>query len=363
MYLKPILTITIVVASMFYCKGQPSQAELDKIQIAFLLDVSGSMDQLILKAKSQFWRMANYLATATKNGKPPIVEFGIVIYGLDNQGVFQKLLTNFNSDLDSVALNLHDIEVGGGMEFCWTTINFALDTLTWTKRKEDLKLIIIAGNESFTQEQIDIKKVINKARKLDVTINTIYCNAKEDSISDGWKKAAEQGRGDYFTISLKDSLNLEENFLDKKLSDFNDKLNRTYIPFGPMGQKSYSRMLLQDMNSKMAGAPFFRERVVYKASESFTNPTWDLVDAFNSDSTILLRLDKLEGVSDSGSENLKGLISDKQYARDSYKEVIKLRYNMIKKYVGENKGDLDLDVAVKAIIDKEGRKRNFEFKN
>ena len=247
------------------------------------MDVSGSMDQQILKARSQFWRLANYLGAATKKGEKPTIEFAIVIYGLDSEVGFNKILTDFNSDLDSVAMNLHEIEIGGSHEYCWTTINKTLDTLKWSKQNDDLKLIIIAGNESFNQETIDSKKVAAKARRMNVTINTIYCSmTDQDPTSNEWSDAAKKSKGNFFLISLKDSLNLTENFLDNKLIDFNDKLNQTYVPFGSSGQKSFGRMILQDKNSRMAGVSFFRERVAFKAGDSFKNPTWDLVDAISS---------------------------------------------------------------------------------
>jgi hypothetical protein len=363
-YKHGIFLLIVATVTTFTSNGQTLKTSKDKIQIAFLLDVSGSMDQLILKAKSQFWRLANYLGTATKKGKKPVVEFSVIIYGLDTEGDLSKILTDFNSDLDSVAMNLHEIEIGGSTEYCWTTINIALEKLTWSKGKENLKLIIIAGNESFNQEEINSKVVIDKAKRKGVVINTIYCSPTgQDSISYGWKRAAEQAKGNYFSISLNDSLNLKDNFLDKKLSDFNEKLNETYVPYGSAGQRSFDRMILQDKNSKMAGIPFFRERVIFKASDSFKNPTWDLVDAVKADSTVLTKLEFLKDVSNLGDKGeLKEFISNKYYMRESYKEVIKLRYEMIMKYLGENKGDKDLDLAVKKIIDKEGRKRNFEFR-
>jgi hypothetical protein len=226
---RPGLAIGFVLLSLCCC-AHSSVAETDKIQIAFLLDVSGSMDQLILKAKSQFWRMANYVGAGTKKGKPPIVEFALVIYGGDSPEDRTQIITDFNSDLDSVAIDLHEIRINGSTEHCWTAINTALDTLNWSKRKGDLKLIIIAGNESFVQEKIDARAVTRKARKLSVTINTIYCDAIEGPINEEWKKAAEDARGNFFTISLGDSLNLKENFMDWKLSDFNDKFNESYLP-------------------------------------------------------------------------------------------------------------------------------------
>jgi tellurite resistance protein len=363
-YLKWTLILIIATPTIFSYAGQTPKTSNGKIQIAFLLDVSGSMEQLILKAKSQFWRLANYLETATKKGKKPTIEFSIIIYGLDYEKDLCRILTNFNSDLDSVAMNLHDIQIGGGTEYCWTTINIALDRLNWSKQKGDLKLIIIAGNESFSQEQINSKMVIDKAKRMNVVINTIYCSATaQDSISYEWKSAAEQANGNYFSISLNDSLNIKDNSLDKKLSDFNEKLNETYVPFGPTGQRNFYMMILQDNNSKMAGMPFFRERVIFKASDSFKNPTWDLVDAVMADSTILTRLDFMKDViTPDNKSDLIEFINSKHYLRESYKEVIRLRYEMIKKSLGENKDDRDLDLAVVKIIDKEGRKRNFKFR-
>lgn len=363
---KLTFLLVLTVVTTFSSSGQSLEASNDTIQIAFLLDVSGSMDQLILKAKSQFWRLATYLGTGTKKGRKPVVEFSIMMYGLDHETDLCKILTNFNPDLDSVAMNLHQIEIGGGTEYCWTTINIALDRLTWSKNKNDLKLIIIAGNESFNQENANSKKIVDKAKRMSVVVNTIYCSPTEqDAISHEWESAAEQTKGSYFSISLKDSLNLKDNFLDNKLRDFNDKFNATYVPFGPTGQRSYARMLLQDENSKMAGIPFFRERVIYKVSESFKNPTWDLVDAAQADSTILTNFELLKGTSLGfrDTDSFRQYIENKSYTRESYREVIKMRYEMIKKYLGEDKGDRDLDLAVKKIIDKEGRKKQFEFKS
>lgn len=351
----------------FLSSAQSPEAKVDKIQIAFLLDVSSSMDQLILKVKSQFWRVSTYLSTATKNGRKPAVEFALIIYGLNPGGELSKVLTDFNADLDSVALNLHDIQICGGSEYCWTTIDQSLEELNWSKEKDDLKLLVIAGNESFTQEEYDSKKVIAKCKKMHVVINTIYCSNGADAndpVSVGWKQAAELAKGNYFQISLTDSLELKENFLDNKLSVFNEKLNATYVPFGPNGQKNYNRMILQDENSRMAGVAFFRERIIYKTTTAFKNPTWDLVDAFQSDSTICNDSEVLKSATLTfvTPNDFKIFISDKLYARQEYHEVIRLRYDMIKKYIGENAGDKDLDLAMRQIIDKEGKKRKFEFK-
>jgi hypothetical protein len=357
--MKQFIFIVFATITIPEVRGQP-EVKNDSLQIAFLLDVSGSMDNLIQKAKSQIWRIGSYLGTSTKKGKRPIVEFAIVIYGFDDENDPSKILIGFNSDLDSVVLKLYDIRTGGGNEYCWTTISKSLDSLNWSTSENDLKLIIIAGNESFNQEETDSKKIIQEARKRNVIINTIYCGQPGDADSQEWEKAADLGRGNYFTISLGDSVGLDETFLDKKLVSFNDKLNATYIPFGPMGQKSCLKMQARDKSARIAGAPFFTERMIYKINSSFVHPTWDLVDAYDVDSTIL-ESSLVNAEFNSDAATLKELIKDKKHTRESYKEVIKLRYDMIRKYIGDNKGDKDLDEGIRKIIDKEGRKRGFEF--
>jgi hypothetical protein len=357
--MKKSLFIVFAALTALEVHGQ-RQVKKDTIQIAFLLDVSGSMDNLIHKAKSQIWRIGSYLGTGTKHGKTPIVEFAILTYGFDGDDDASKVLIGFNSDLDSVVLKLYDIQIGGGNEYCWTTISKALDSLNWSTTESDLKLLMIAGNESFNQEVTDSKNILQKAKKFNIAINTIYCGAPGDADSWEWEKAADLGKGNYFTISLGDSVNMQETFLDKKLVAFNDKLNATYIPFGPLGQKNCLRMQMQDKSARIAGAPFFRERMIYKVSNSFFHPTWDLVDAYDADSTIVKNVSLTTEFS-SDAEALKELIQDRKYTRESYKEVIKLRYDMIRKYVGDNKGDKDLDEGIRKIIDKEGRKRGFEF--
>ena len=358
--MKTFLFIVFASLTILEVHGQ-REVKNDTIQIAFLLDVSGSMDNLIHKAKSQIWRIGSYVGTGTKHGKRPIVEFAILIYGFGAEDDESKVLIGFNADLDTVVLKLYDIKTSGGNEYCWTTISKALDSLNWSTAESDLKLLVIAGNESFDQEVTDSKKILQKAKKLNIAINTIYCGAPGDVDSQGWEKAADLGRGNYFPISLGDSVNLEETFLDKKLVAFNDKLNETFIPFGPLGQKNCLRVQMQDKSARIAGAPFFRERMMYKIGPSFFHPTWDLVDAYDADSTIVENV-SLTTEFNSDTEALKELIRDKKYTRESYKEVIKLRYDMIRKYVGDNKGDKDLDEGIRKIIDKEGRKRGYMFK-
>ncbi|HEY5916800.1 MAG TPA: hypothetical protein VIU13_05340, partial [Chryseolinea sp.] len=97
----------VLFATLTSFEGIGQQAyKTDSIQIAFLLDVSSSMDALIQKTKSQIWRIGSYLGSATKNGRKPSVEFSIIAYGFEDETESPKILIDFNSDLDSVVMKL-----------------------------------------------------------------------------------------------------------------------------------------------------------------------------------------------------------------------------------------------------------------
>ena len=62
--------------------GKPSDDQA-KVQIAILLDTSGSMSGLIEQTKTQLWQIVNTFIDAKQNGKVPFVEVALYEYGND----------------------------------------------------------------------------------------------------------------------------------------------------------------------------------------------------------------------------------------------------------------------------------------
>ena len=67
---------------------KPIATENTKIQVALLLDTSGSMDGLIDQAKSRLWNIVNTLTTLKYDGKTPDIEIALYEYG--NDGLSEK---------------------------------------------------------------------------------------------------------------------------------------------------------------------------------------------------------------------------------------------------------------------------------
>lgn len=336
----------------------------NKIQLAILVDVSGSMDALIEQTSSRIWRIANYLNTGTKKGEKATVEIALITYGdvfVDSDSTYTRVRSYFTTEIDSVASQLVTLEALGSVEYCWAAIDVALDRLHWSRKKGDLRMIVISGNESFDQGAFDPDKVLSKAKKRDVVINTIYCAERDDSVSVSWQSAATRANGTYFKLSFADSVLQEPTFLDHALIGFNNKLNLTYLPYGPSGQNGFKRMIRQDEAAELLGIEYLRDRIFFKATQAYRNTLWDLVDAFEKDSTVLFQsISNLpDEIVDLPLKQQQEYLHNLMFKRKDYRDAINMRYEMISKYVDTRKKTIDkmmIDIAKTA-----GARKGFSF--
>jgi uncharacterized protein YegL len=341
-----------------------------KIQIALLLDVSGSMHGLISQAKGQFWRMVNELAKAKKNGQSPVIEIAIGTFGhfeSVHSGFF-KLHTPLTADIDLAAENLFHVAIEGQDEYCGHAIQCSLDSLQWSSSKDDLKIIFIAGNEPFDQGPTDYSKACKSAVKKNVIVNTVYCGKEEDGIKFLWEQGAKAAKGKFTFISLDSAIKYGETFWDKKITDLNDRFNSTYVPYGPDGEKHLTRQLKQDGNAILLGSSFMRDRVIFKASDMYNNAKWDLADAYKSDSSILRRLEPGHlpcNMREMTIEKKKEYLEKKTKERSVYKESIQLYYDKaqeeLKAASVAGSTTLTLDSRIITILKEQAKKKRYAF--
>lgn len=264
----------------------PSQSEATvvfeqpRIQLAILLDTSNSMDGLINQARSQIWTIVNEFTTAHCNGQKPLVEVALYQYGnssLPKRKGYTERLLHFTQDLDGLSEKLFKLSTNGGQEYCGTALDHALDDLEWSKAPHDLRVIVIAGNEPFTQGPLDYRTACKLAARRDILINTLHCGSYDAGISGQWKTAADLTQGSYMCIEQDHRVVHLPTPYDDELVQLNDLLNRTYIYYGSEGARGRKKQAEQD--SLSIGAGSILSRVASKASSYYTNTSWDIVDA------------------------------------------------------------------------------------
>lgn len=265
-----------------YYNGNRSQ---EKIQIALILDVSGSMEGLLDQARSQLWYIVNGLMMDYEYGRGPVLE--IALYELGNESLgphsgYMRQVVPFTRNLDWLSEELFYLRIGGRYEYYGESVMMAMDQLNWSRRPSDLKLMYIAGNEDFDQGRVDFRDAIRMAVRQDVIVNTIYCGTYQKGISFGWKRAADYGNGDYMNIDHNYHIHYDPTPQDNYYYEMNTRLNATYIPYGSNGRKLQERQLEQDRNANRYGKVNQSQRTLTKASNSYRNEEWDLIDALDA---------------------------------------------------------------------------------
>ena len=257
-------------------------AEQPKIQIAILLDTSGSMDGLINQTREQLWRIVNTFATAKKEGKRPKLELALYQYGNDGipaaQHYVQRVVP-LTTDLDKVSEALFKLSTNGGNEYCGAAISHALSELEWSPNPKDLKLVYIAGNEPFTQGPVAFRDSVKAAINRGIVVNTIHAGTQEQGISDGWAEAAKLADGNFLFIDSNRAVARVDAPQDVQIARLNESLNKTYIAYGGKGKEAVARQEAQDKNAGGLSASSMSTRAVAKASPMYRNGDWDIVDA------------------------------------------------------------------------------------
>ena len=352
-------------------KPQSSKDGKNTIQMALLLDTSNSMDGLIEQTKSQLWKMVNRLASSKKNGKTPKIEIALYEYG--NSGLevgngYVQQIVAMTSDLDLISEKLFQMKTSGGEEYCGYVLRNALQELNWSDNPEDLKIMVVAGNEAFTQGPISFRQSCQNSKEKGVIVNTIFCGDYQTGINSYWKEGADIAKGEYLNINHNDVVEHIATPYDQLILDLNIKLNKTYLGYGHEGKIKQQRQFTQDDNAAAYGASNVRTRASFKTKDSYNNSSWDLVDAVEENEAVLSN-EPTALPKNMQSMNLKERKKYVQKMGEERSEVqakIKELNKKAEQYILEqqkNKSEKQtLDNVMINTITKQAMKKRFEFK-
>ena len=266
-----------------------------KIQIALIMDTSGSMEGLIEQAKSQLWNLVGELSHAKYDDKTPNLEIALYEYGndgLSSRGGYIRRISPLISDLDDVSSALFSLRTNGGSEYCGMVIKKSLSGLEWSKSDDDIKLIFIAGNEPFTQGPVSYESACGDARAKGVIVNTIHCGTYQEGINGSWKSGAMIGGGDYMAIEQNRRTVYVQTPYDYRINECGEQLNTTYIYYGKVGCAKKQAQECEDSNAGSYSKSNLASRNSMKVSKFYEASSWDLVDAVENDKKSVAEVDK-----------------------------------------------------------------------
>lgn len=349
-----------------------SQAE-PTIQLAILLDTSGSMKGLIDQARCQLWTAVSQVAQAKRDGKPVQLEIAVYQYGTEfvsrSRGALRQIC-DFTDDLDEVSAALFGLHVKGGDEYCGEVVLRAAKDLSWSEGSNVYKAIFIAGNESFQQGDVTFASTLPTLQEQGVVVNTIFCQSKKYREDDVWKQAAEVSGGRYSLINHNHHLPDIATPMDERLVKLNEEMNETFVWYGSEASKASSNQKQQDANARKLSAHAFAARMSSKIGHLYHHVDHDLIDAvqhgkFSLGSMPVEKMpETLQKMSaDERTAFLDQMTTARQSLRRRMADVISLRHNYLMARLSDGDGDqpVVLGDALTDVIKAQAGARGFQF--
>lgn len=349
-----------------------SEKRTPKIQIAILLDTSGSMDGLIDQARTQLWKVVNTFAKAKQDGVAPVLEVALYEYGNDSipaaEGHVRQVVA-LTTDLDKVSEQLFRLTTNGGQEFCGAAIQSATNGLQWSDHKDDYRAIFIAGNEPFTQGSVSHVDACKAAITKGIIVNTIHCGSEQEGIDGKWKEGALLADGTFMSINSNTAVVHIASPFDEEIVKLSQDMNKTYIPYGKDGKEAARRQEAQDSNAAEGGQGADVGRANAKASQNYRNDSWDMVDALDLEKVKLEDIKKEdlpEELRKLTTEELKKHIDAKRTERAEIKKKLEELNKKRDAHVVEerkklaDKGGNTLDEAMVKTVKEQAGKKNIK---
>jgi hypothetical protein len=273
------------------------------IDVVLCLDTSNSMDGLLISAKMRLWDIVSALA---KIKPTPTLRVALYSYGNDtydkNVGWVRKEL-DFTNDLDELYRKLNDLTTKGGTELVARVCRDALNDLHWCKDKGALKMLFVCGNEPAGQDpDVRLADVAKLAKDKGVVINGIFCGPASHPEGKDWLEFAQLAGGKFVAIDQDAAAAAKavKTPHDADLLALNDKLNKTYLPYGNAKTRDNKaeNQKVQDSNAAKAGDGVALKRAWAKCSDLYCNSSWDCCDRLKNDPKFDLKSLKEEELCD-----------------------------------------------------------------
>jgi Mg-chelatase subunit ChlD len=178
---------------------QPKTAP--RVEVAFVLDTTGSMAGLIDGAKHKIWSIANQLAS----GQPrPNVRMALVAYR-DRGDAYVTRVHDLTEDIDAIYADLQQFTAeggGDGPESVNQALHEAVTKLAWSNDAGVYRTIFLVGDAPpHLDYQDDVRYAASaaRARQRGIVINTVQCGSLAET-TPIWREIATTGGGTFAAI-------------------------------------------------------------------------------------------------------------------------------------------------------------------
>jgi hypothetical protein len=246
--------------------AQAVAAPRPRVEVAFVLDTTGSMGGLIDGAKRRIWSIARRIGEGQ-----PRPELAIALVGYRDQGdEYVTRVHDLSGDMDLVYQNLMAFQAGGGgdtPEHVSAAVHDAVSRISWSKGPA-LRMIFLVGDappHMDYQDGLDYRVSTREAAQKGITVETIQCGADPQTAS-VWQEIAGTGGGHYARIDAQGGMPVRVTPMDAELAKLNGELASTVVSGGSVAEQAAAGRRLEARAAMPA--PMAAEAASYFARES-----------------------------------------------------------------------------------------------
>src|SRR3954464_13451656 len=227
------------------------------VEVAFVLDTTGSMGGLIDGAKRKIWS----IATAIVDSYPDAdIRMGLVAYrDIGDDYVTRKI--ELTRDIQDLYASLLELKARGGGD--WPeSVNEALDVavnkLQWTDGGDVRRIVFLVGDapphmdyEQDTKYPVTLKV----AKQKDIIVNAVLAGVARDT-ERVWRDIAQNGGGRFIPIPQDGGqVVIIETPYDEDIIILQREINGTVIPYGPRALQKRTESKTMQLSQVAAAAP------------------------------------------------------------------------------------------------------------
>jgi hypothetical protein len=223
------------------------------VEVAFVLDTTGSMAALIEGAKRKIWSIATTIIDENPGAE---IRMGLVAYrDIGDEYVTKRV--ELTADIQDVYARLLELRARGGGD--WPeSVNEALHEgitkLAWTQGPEVSRIIFLVGDApphmDYAQD-VKYPDALKIAKERDIVVNAVQAGEARDTLR-VWTEIAQMGNGVYIPIPQDGGkVVIIETPFDVEIIELQERLNGTVLPYGPRFKKSS----VEQKTKQVAAAP------------------------------------------------------------------------------------------------------------
>ena len=211
------------------------------VEVAFVLDTTGSMSGLIEGAKQKIWSIANQVTRPEGDGPRPRVKIALVGYR-DRGDAYVTQVHDLSDDLDAVFGHLSAFKADGGgdgPESVNQALHEAVTKLSWSTDRDTLKVVFLVGDappHMDYEQDVKYPDTCKQAVAKDLIINTIQCGG-DTTTTPIWRQIAELGEGRFAQIGQTGDMTVAATPVDGELAELNRAMAATVVPYGAAAQQ------------------------------------------------------------------------------------------------------------------------------